>query len=210
MPTETFFNLPQEKRARLVAAIRNELSRVPFNEVSINRIVRAAGIPRGSYYQYFISRDDLYDFLLTEYRARMQESAVRTLREQNGDVFLTVLSGFDESVAFASDESNLLIMRHLFDYRSPAKPADGKDPFTNISILTQNIDLIDASTLNCSGRDDLLAILEILFSLLAFTLAELFCNPQNADALRGRLKSKLEILKHGMLRTDAEGGASAC
>ncbi len=210
MPTETFFNLPQEKRARLIGAIRNELTRVSFSEVSINRIVREAGIPRGSYYQYFISRNDLYDFLLTEYRARMQESAVRTLKEQNGDVFLTVLSGFDESVAFASDESNLLIMRHLFDYRSPAKPVDGKDPFSNISILTRNIDLIDASALNCSGRDDLLAMLEILFSLLAFTLAELFCNPQNAAALRARLTRQLEILKGGMVRAETAGGARVC
>lgn len=210
MPTETFFNLPEEKRTRLVEAIRSELSRVPFNEVSINRIVRTAGIPRGSYYQYFVSKDDLYDFLLTEYRARMQESAVRTLREQNGDVFSTVLSGFDESVAFALNESNILIIQHLFDYRSPAKPADGKDPFSNITILTRNIDLIDASSLNCSGREDLLAILEILFSLLAFTLAELFCNPQNAAALRARLVHKLEILKTGMVRADGKGGVGVC
>lgn len=210
MPTETFFNLPQEKRERLIHAIRSELTRVPFNEISINRIVHSAEIPRGSYYQYFIDRDDLYDFLLTEYRARMQESAVRTLREQNGDVFSTVLSGFDESVAFARDESNLLIIRHLFDYRSPAKPSGGKDPFSNITILTDNISLIDSSSLRCSSREDLLAILEILFSLLAFTLAELFCNPQNADALRTRLVRKLDILKHGIVRTECKGGACAC
>ncbi len=210
MPTETFFNLPQEKRARLVSAIRDELTRVSFNDVSINRIIHAAGIPRGSYYQYFIDRDDLYDFLLTEYRARMQESAVRTLREQNGDVFSTVLSGFDESVAFALDEANLLIIRHLFDYRSPAKPTDGKDPFSNMTILTSNINLIDASSLNCSGHEELLATLEILFSLLAFTLAELFCNPQNATALRTRLILKLEILKRGMLRSEGNGGVRTC
>jgi hypothetical protein len=141
----------------------------------------------------------------------MQESAVRTLHEQNGDVFSTVLSGFDESVLFANAESNLLIMRHLFDYRAPAKPSDGKDPFSNIALLANNIDLIDASRLNCEGREDLYSILESLFALLAFTLAELFCNPQNAAALRKRLERKLEILKHGMMRPPVpKGGGDAC
>jgi hypothetical protein len=79
-----------------------------------------------------------------------------------------------------------------------------------MTILTDNIDLIDTSLLSCSDRDDLLSILEILFSLLAFTLAELFCNPQNAGNLRTRLIRKLEILKHGMLRAESKGGANGC
>ena len=53
MPTATFFRLPQEKRERLMDACWAELSRVRFSDVSINRIVSAARIPRGSFYQYF-------------------------------------------------------------------------------------------------------------------------------------------------------------
>ena len=64
MPTETFYNLPEEKRGRLVKAIYLELARVPFSEMSINRIIKEAQISRGSYYQYFRDRDDLYQFIL--------------------------------------------------------------------------------------------------------------------------------------------------
>lgn len=208
MPTDTFFNLPEEKRARLMHAIREELARVPFSELSINRVVHSAGIARGSYYQYFSGKDDLYDYLLSGYRSLMQESAVRTLREQNGDVFLTVLAGFDESVLFASSQSNLAVMRHLFEYRPPLQPRAGADPLANIAVLTENIGLIDASGLECKTQDDLYYMLEILFTLLAFTLAELFCSPQKAALLRVQLEEKLTLLKNGFTRRP-DGGKEA-
>jgi len=200
MPTDTFFNLPEEKRARLMQAIRDELTRVPFSDLSINRIVHTAQIPRGSYYQYFSGKDDLYDFLLTGYRTRMQQSAMRTLREQKGDVFLTVLAGFDESVQFASADSNLAVMRHLFSYRQPLQPRAGENPLSSIAVLTQNIDLIDASKLTCETREDLYYMLEILFTMLAFSLAELFCDPQKAPQLRAQLEKKLALVRQGFLR----------
>jgi len=189
-------------------AIRDELTRVPFSELSINRIIHLAKIPRGSYYQYFSGKDDLYDFLLTGYRSRMQQSAMRTLHEQNGDVFLTVLAGFDESVQFASAESNLSVMRHLFSYRQPLQPRQGESPLASIAILTQNIDLIDATALACETRDDLYYMLEILFTMLAFALAELFCDPQKAPQLRAQLEKKLELVKRGFLRAPDCGKAA--
>ena len=49
MPSQTFYNLPPAKREKLLRAARAEFARVPYDQVSINRIVRAAGIPRGSF-----------------------------------------------------------------------------------------------------------------------------------------------------------------
>ena len=52
MPTNTFFNLPPPKREKLLQAAAAEFTRKPYGEVSINRIIQAAEIPRGSFYQY--------------------------------------------------------------------------------------------------------------------------------------------------------------
>ena len=60
MPTKTFYNLPEEKRIRIFEAAVDEFSEVRFSEASINRIVKAAGISRGSFYQYFEDKDDLF------------------------------------------------------------------------------------------------------------------------------------------------------
>ena len=59
VPTATFFRLPEEKRGRLIDACWAELAQVRFTDVSINRIITAAHIPRGSFYQYFDDKDDL-------------------------------------------------------------------------------------------------------------------------------------------------------
>ena len=87
MPTSTFFNLPEEKRAKLLCAIKDEFSRVSFDEVSINKIVRAAEIPRGSFYQYFADKNDMLEYILTDYKKEMFEKMKECLKVSNGDIF---------------------------------------------------------------------------------------------------------------------------
>ena len=60
MPTQTYHNLPPEKRERIFGAAVEEFSNHSFSQASINRVVKAAGIPRGSFYQYFTDKEDLY------------------------------------------------------------------------------------------------------------------------------------------------------
>ena len=67
MPSTTFYNLPAEKRERLLSAARAEFARVPYEDASVNRIIRAAGIPRGSFYMYFTDKEELFRFLMETY-----------------------------------------------------------------------------------------------------------------------------------------------
>ncbi len=64
MPKETFFNLPDEKRERITAIAIEEFGSNDYAEVSISRIVARAGIAKGSFYQYFEDKEDLYVYLL--------------------------------------------------------------------------------------------------------------------------------------------------
>jgi AcrR family transcriptional regulator len=66
MPRDTFFNLPDEKRQKIMAAAVDQFSKFHYSNVTIDRIVRAAEIPKGSFYQYFENKDDLYIYLFTE------------------------------------------------------------------------------------------------------------------------------------------------
>nr|WP_068618035.1 TetR/AcrR family transcriptional regulator [Paenibacillus tuaregi] len=66
MPTHTFFNLSAEKRSLIVSASLNEFHLSGFEKASIARIVAAAGIARGSFYQYFDDIKDLYRYLIVE------------------------------------------------------------------------------------------------------------------------------------------------
>ena len=64
MPTSTFFNLPGEKKERVVAAAIDEFAAHSFYKSSVNRIVDKADIPKGSFYQYFADKKDLFKHVI--------------------------------------------------------------------------------------------------------------------------------------------------
>ena len=65
MPKPTFQQLPSEKRERFTAAALDEFALHDYRTASVSRIVRAAGIAKGSVYQYFDGKQDLYLHLVT-------------------------------------------------------------------------------------------------------------------------------------------------
>ena len=64
MPQQTFFNLPEEKRRQILQVAIDEFAENDYDNVSISRIVARAGIAKGSFYQYFADKEDLYAHLL--------------------------------------------------------------------------------------------------------------------------------------------------
>lgn len=64
MPKETFYNLPPEKRDRIVEAALKEFEENSFDQASTNRIIEQSGISKGSFYQYFNDKKDLYKYLM--------------------------------------------------------------------------------------------------------------------------------------------------
>ena len=64
MPKQTFLNLPAEKRERFIEIAIEEFAENDFQTASISRIVAEAGIAKGSFYQYFENKEDLYIHLL--------------------------------------------------------------------------------------------------------------------------------------------------
>ncbi|MGN1407983.1 TetR/AcrR family transcriptional regulator [Lactobacillus sp.] len=87
MPKQTFFNLPKEKRDRIIAAAKEVFSKNSYEEASINQIVKLAQIPRGSFYQYFEDKDDLYGYLSSQMFLRLINAARQKLPECDYDPF---------------------------------------------------------------------------------------------------------------------------
>ena len=66
MPKDTFFNLKEEKRNKIFNVALKEFAVNDYNSASINNIVEKAGISKGSMYQYFANKKDLYLYLLDQ------------------------------------------------------------------------------------------------------------------------------------------------
>ena len=64
MPKQTFINLPKEKRETIIEAAVDEFAASGFEGASINRIVANSGIAKGSFYQYFEDKMDVFRHLI--------------------------------------------------------------------------------------------------------------------------------------------------
>ena len=90
MPKDTFFRLPDDKRNRILKGAKKEFYNCSFSEASINRIIKDAEIPRGSFYQYFEDKKDLYLYVIEENIKSVISNFGNKLEQSEGDIFLCV------------------------------------------------------------------------------------------------------------------------
>ena len=73
MATQTFMNLKDEKKEKIITALKNEFGRAPLKDALVSNIIKEASIPRGSFYQYFTDINDAYYYLISEYSTKIKK-----------------------------------------------------------------------------------------------------------------------------------------
>lgn len=85
MPTETFLNLTEEKRQVFIEVAMKEFADNNYDSASINKIIKELNIARGSVYQYFSDKLDLWLYL-KEYAELQKVKHIQSLdRNQFSD-----------------------------------------------------------------------------------------------------------------------------
>lgn len=104
MPKDTFFNLPDEKRSTVQEAALHEFAEHGFEGASINRIVDRAGIAKGSFYQYFDDKADLFEQIL-DYIAELKMAFISPvlLNPAQHDFFTLLEELYRSGLAFAKE-----------------------------------------------------------------------------------------------------------
>ena len=200
MPTNTFFRLPEEKRNRLMDAAWAEFSQHSFAEASINQIVQGAGISRGSFYQYFRDKEDLFYYLIGGTRDHFLAVLCGILADSGGDLFAVPMGAFDRLVQPDRDpwlERFLSLMR--------VNQGMDKQHF----LCDQQNALPDAlwEAVDCTRlrRDDR-PFVEQIFSLVlvctATAILAAIAKPENRDHERRLLADRVEVLAYGGLKQD--------
>jgi AcrR family transcriptional regulator len=110
MPKPTFHQLPAAKREHIVALAIREFAFHPYHQASLSRIVADAGIAKGSVYQYFDNKLDLYRWLLTEEvpRRKMEALAADGVLTKHTDLRATLRALVLSGLRFAVDEPELV------------------------------------------------------------------------------------------------------
>jgi len=114
MPTERFYNLPVVKKKTICDAAVEEFTRVPFEKASINKIIQAAGISRGSFYTYFEDKRDVLRYIFEDATENFQNSWVEYAEKNNGDLWKTAEMFLQYSIANAKDNV-LQLVKNIAD-----------------------------------------------------------------------------------------------
>lgn len=89
MPKQTFFNLPGEKREAILGVAVEEFADKGYSQASITQIVARAGIAKGSFYQYFEDKDDLFLYIVETFIAQRKIQVFQEEKEKLKDLNLT-------------------------------------------------------------------------------------------------------------------------
>ena len=204
MPTATFYRLPEEKRTRLLEAAWEEFTRVPFADASINRIIADARIPRGSFYQYFEDKSDLFNHLIDQIRDKLLLLLDAVLQKTGGDIFAMPVQLLDELIGVDgkiterfSREFSLLGLNAHMDVQQLffERAADELCP-------TKILERIDPNCLRCQDEIFVGGTFSVIVGALAMAVAHIWNNPQAYALERQMLAVRLDIIRGGAGRGD--------
>lgn len=205
MPTDTFFRLPEEKRQRLMDSAWDEFTTVRFSDASINKIIRSAGIPRGSFYQYFTDKDDLFSYLVRPLRQHFFNLARQEVEAAHGDMATAPLAIYDRFFNSGEQLNHDLLRCIQVVQRNPESEFHTLFCGPN-SMLRAFIALVDTSPL---VRSDL-AFLQEVFHLFVFIIASAIIDtlnhPEQKTLFREQLALRVEILLRGCTAPATQGG----
>ena len=208
MCTETFLRLPEEKRNRFLEAAWEEFTSVPFEEASINKIVRRARIPRGSFYQYFSGKEDLFFYLQGSMLEHCMEEYIKLLTRSGGDFYQTQLECFDRVIR--QENLDPLFLRGMKILR--LNPVFLMRVIIEKRLAPHIWELVwEYVDLSGFREDQELAEQTFIMSLMALVMAmsDAMARPQQAADFRRELLVRLDILKYGSLKEEAARGERA-
>ncbi len=87
MPQKTFLNLSETRQKEIIDTCLREFALRNYNEVSLSKIIAKLGLAKGSFYRYFESKSDLYEYLI-EYAKKLNIGLFEmTLQNPGDDIF---------------------------------------------------------------------------------------------------------------------------
>lgn len=203
MPMQTFFNLQKDKQKKILDASKKEFSEYSFYDASINRIIKDAGISRGSFYQYFENKEDLFVYILESSKNMIIEEVSKKIKGKRCDVFELHLLVFDvitkeglmgkdkDFIITTISNMNIKLINHLLGFSLSMDINKELDQLSRI---------VNFDNLRSTEMEYLINIHNILTNTMMFQLVVFFSNLEESEKCRENLISQLELIKNGVIK----------
>lgn len=203
MIKNTFNNLSEEKRERIINAVIEEFTEHPTDKVSINKIIQKAEISRGSFYQYFDDKVDLIEVIAKTLFKNFYDKGKIILNESDGDIFLMYIKFFDLTADISANKEKKAIIKNLLSSLKTNDDLVSEYIHNRIKppIVRENIfNYVDRSVLAFSSEFDVECLFEILNQLFKNAMFDLFVMEVDCNVIKNSFARKIEIIKAGALK----------
>lgn len=119
----TFENLPEEKRVRVLSEATREFANHGYHQASVNRIVSRLGIAKGSLFKYFGSKEGLFKYLFGHAVDEFKRPLKEIRDNDSGDFFTRIQATLLASGAFIDAHPHIyrIYLKMLFNENFPLR-----------------------------------------------------------------------------------------
>ena len=202
MPTNTFFNLSEEKKNKIIKAANKEFARVPLEQASIKNIVEDAEIARGSFYQYFEDKQDLFEYIMSLKIGDMEKNLNKIIEQENGNIIKIFIYLYDHLIEVGRIRKNSKLFRQIFEN---IKTSDNlmlirkKEMSKRLEKTLQDLYQKNKEILNINNEEEFKLVIEILFAITRRRIVASLKYKDLGEAREDFLK-EIKFLEKGILK----------
>ncbi len=200
MPSERFLRLPGEKQTAIWEAATAEFIAQPYEKVSINKIIKQAGISRGSFYTYFEDKRDLLAFILWGTRQQWNRFCLESIEKSGGDYFQMMIELMDRAIGFCRNNNLFSLHKNLIMYPEPMNDFLPKPSDCEKEVKETLLSRIDRSRFEDPGDENIILVFKLTAMLLVSSLSAFCMHPETEQAVRDNYRKAVQIIRRGSYR----------
>ena len=204
MPKPLFFHISDEKQNKFLNAAIDEFTSKTFEQVSVNTIIKKAGISRGSFYTYFDNLDELFNYIFQSIREERLAYAKNLAANFNGNFFDFIKLLFIHDFDAFSETGKYSLFKNYIHYIQSSKKLSLKDAFISKSIdtfLKHNVfnskNKIDKLSLK---KEELGDLIEVIFLIMINTFLKSENENLTTEETINLFKQRMDYLQFGVIK----------
>lgn len=210
MPTERFNKLPEEKKKAIRDAAMEECIRVPFEKVSINKIIQNAGISRGSFYTYFEDKRDVVRYIFSDTADKLKDFWTTSVVSNGGDLWSASEELLDQAITFAQKGKTFQMLQSFVLYQDFDKifsevhggnhMGEKNGRKKGNEILAALYEVTDRANFQKTDMKSFALLVSMIMACVMESIGWYNRHMESEENIKKIFREKLEILQHGICK----------
>ena len=206
MPTERFNKLPEEKKKAIRDAAIEECIRVPFEKVSINKIIQNAGISRGSFYTYFEDKRDVVRYIFSDTADKLKDFWTTSVVSNGGDLWSASEELLDQAITFAQKGKTFQMLQSFVLYQdfdklfSEVHGGNHMGEKKGNEILAALYEVTDRANFQKTDMKSFTLLVSMIMACVMESIGWYNRHMESEENIKKIFREKLEILQHGICK----------